>query len=69
MVLHHLDLLLQVGAGGNGGDMLMTDDPGMYGVTNSGGGGGGSWKYALDRDNGGSFLAGSGIVVVRYPVS
>ena len=44
------------------------DDPGMYGVTNSGGGSGGLGT-TTGRGHGGGFPAGSGIVVVRYPVS
>ena len=56
------------GGGGNGGGNVNDDDPGMYGVTNSGGGSGGAGT-TTGQGHGGSFPAGSGIVVVRYPVS
>ena len=56
------------GGGGRGGNSKPDTSPQMYGFANSGGGSGGSGNTA-GQGHGESFPAGSGIVVIRYPVS
>ena len=56
------------GGGGRGGENNSDSSPEMYGVTNSGGGSGGAGTTG-GAGHGDSFPAGSGIVVIRYPVS
>ena len=56
------------GGGGRGGNSKPDTSPQMYGFANSGGGSGGAGTTS-GQGHGESFPAGSGIVVIRYPVS